>query len=76
MGIADSGTHGGAQSFGVADSGTVSPKVCAPGGKSDFAWDVREAARTMPEADNLNPFVVAFQPVDDIFFCFLKVERT
>jgi hypothetical protein len=28
----ESGTLGGAQSFGVTESATVSPKVCAPGG--------------------------------------------
>lgn len=52
------------QSFGVSASERDSPKVCAPG-ELDFAWDVREAASAMPEADDLNLFVLAFQPVDD-----------
>ena len=30
----ESGTLGGAQSFGVTESATVSPKVCAPGDES------------------------------------------
>jgi hypothetical protein len=50
-----SGTLGGAQSFGVTESATVSPKVCAPG-ESDFAGDMWETASAVPEADNLNPF--------------------
>ncbi len=34
-------------------------------GKLDFAGNVREAASAVPEADDLNLFVLAFQPVDD-----------
>ena len=34
-------------------------------GKLDFAWNVREAASAVPETDDLNLFVLAFQPVDD-----------
>jgi hypothetical protein len=30
----ESGTLGGAQSFGVTESATVSPKVCAPGSEN------------------------------------------
>ena len=30
-----------------------------------FAGNMRESARPMPEADNLNLLTVTFQPVDD-----------
>ena len=29
------------------------------------AGDVRESARAVPEADNLNPLIFSFQPVDE-----------
>ncbi len=38
--LLESGTLGGAQSFGVTESATVSPKVCAPGGYLIFPGGV------------------------------------
>ena len=65
----ESGNQGGAQSFGVTEPATVSPKVCAPGdfssGKSSCAWDVRKSACPVPEADNFNSLIITSQPVDD-----------
>src|ERR1039457_3723629 len=33
--------------------------------QSRCAWNMRESTSAVPETDNLNPFVVTFQPVDD-----------